>query len=339
MIIERQTELKLLNIAYAAAEHVFFIGPPGTAKSLTVQKWAEASEKSFFRVLMTRFTTPDEVFGPISIPDLQQGRVVRNTEGFLPSAEIAFLDETFKASSSILNALLTIMEERIYFQNGTPTPARTRTVVGASNELPEEDGLEALYDRFLFRHEVAPVKDRMALLRLAAGQTVGHPVVAAQEVDIERVSISDNILNTIADLAARIEREIGIKISDRRLVKSVKAVRAAAALDGADEVENRHLWVLSHIFVRTPGDYRVSDLVFEAARPYLAEARRLVREAEQQFAEIDPNKPDALLAWAKATTTIKKRLEELANKDEEVNSIAEAFTVFRQQQLARAIEA
>ncbi len=157
-LIERDVAVRLALLAALAGEHLLLVGPPGTAKSFIARRLRQAfKDAPYFERLLTRFSVPEELFGPLSIKGLEEDRYERLTASYLPTASVAFLDEIFKANSAILNALLTLLNER-KFDNGA---GRERTplvaVVGASNELPEGEELDALFDRFLLRLHVGPV--------------------------------------------------------------------------------------------------------------------------------------------------------------------------------------
>src|SRR5579859_907122 len=143
--------IRLLLVAAVAGEHAVLIGPPGTAKSALIRTFARMMQASYFEYLLTRFTEPNEIFGPVDIGAFREGRYERRTEGMLPEAEIVFLDEVFKSNSAILNALLTLLNERRYTSGGRVQKCPLLSAFGASNEVPSDETLTAIYDRFLLR--------------------------------------------------------------------------------------------------------------------------------------------------------------------------------------------
>src|SRR3954454_23010958 len=143
--------IRLLLIATLAGEHAVLIGPPGTAKSALIRMFARLLHAQYFEYLLTRFTEPNEIFGPVDIAAFREGRYQRRIEGMLPEAEIVFLDEVFKSNSAILNALLTLLNERKYTSGGTVLKTPLLSCFGASNEVPGDENLTAIFDRFLLR--------------------------------------------------------------------------------------------------------------------------------------------------------------------------------------------
>lgn len=159
--VNRALEVELMGVCAAAQEPLLFVGLPGTAKSDLVLKWVQSVgvDDAYFEYMLTKFTEPSEVLGPIDIDLLKQGRFVRRTQGKLPEAKVAFLDEVFKSNSAILNLLLTIVNERKFYQDGRPIPVPLQVLFGATNDIPDQGELDALSDRFILKVETRPVKD------------------------------------------------------------------------------------------------------------------------------------------------------------------------------------
>src|SRR5690349_21751995 len=160
--VEKQHLIDLMVIAAVAQEPLLIVGPPGTAKSDLVLKFKDAlgvPDEDYFEYMLTRFTEPSEIIGPIDINQLRDGRYVRREQGKLPTARLAFLDEIFKSNSAILNILLTIINERKFYQDGVPQPVRLRVLFAATNEVPEQGELAALKDRFVLKAESRSVQD------------------------------------------------------------------------------------------------------------------------------------------------------------------------------------
>src|SRR3989442_2492284 len=173
----RQTFLERADLidgalsALLASHHILIIGPPGTAKSMLADEICRRIEgANYFQWLLTRFSTPEEVFGAVSLKALEQDEYRRVTAHKLPEANIAFLDEIFKANSSILNAILTLINERLFHNGKEIAPVPLLTLFGASNELPEDDELMAVYDRFLLRFVVNYIAEDFRFLRMLESQ-------------------------------------------------------------------------------------------------------------------------------------------------------------------------
>src|SRR5258707_10528112 len=152
--VERDEIVDLIALAAVAGEHLFLLGPPGTAKSALIRAFAQAVRGRYFEYLLTRFSEPNELFGPIDLVRLREGTVATVTTGMLPEAEFVFLDELFNANSAILNNLLTVLNERIYRRGAEVHRLQVLSLFSASNHLPEDDALRALFDRFLLRCHV-----------------------------------------------------------------------------------------------------------------------------------------------------------------------------------------
>jgi MoxR-like ATPase len=261
-LVERDVAIRLALIAALAGEHLLMVGPPGTAKSLVARRLHLAFDQaSYFERLLTRFTVPEELFGPLSIKGLEEDRYERLTSSYLPTASIAFLDEIFKANSAILNALLTLLNER-EFDNGTKRErAPLIAVVGASNELPEGEELDALFDRFLLRLHVGPVSKSAfpTLLGLRGEPTPGtvaaHRLSAADLVAVQRaaqaVAVPDDVVALLCDLRDWCIAQ-GVEVSDRRWRKVVKLLQVSALTNGRQAVSIWDCWLLQHCLWNEP---------------------------------------------------------------------------------------
>lgn len=297
-VVERDAEVRSLLVALVAGEHVLLLGPPGTAKSLLAKLLCGAigNADGLFELLMTKYTVPEEVFGPYSLAGLERDEYRRVLAGYLATADVAFLDEIFKANSSILNALLSVLNERVFDNGGVRGTVPLRLCVGASNELAQDDGLAALSDRFLLKHWVAPIKERASRKRLlgsaaepAVTTKLSNADVDALRVAAEAVAIPDDVLDLVLDLGESLEREHGITASDRRWRRAMRLVRASAALDGRDRVIPRDLSILTHALWRTTDERAaVAASVATAVSPKLGEAIKLYDAAVELYGKMDP---------------------------------------------------
>src|SRR5207247_2258238 len=160
--VSKQDLIDLMLVAAVAQEPLLLVGPPGTAKSDLVLKFKDAlgiADEDYFEYMLTRFTEPSEIIGPIDINQLREGKYIRREQGKLPTARLAFLDEIFKSNSAILNILLTIINERKFYQDGVPQPVELRVLFAATNEIPELGELAALKDRFVLKAESRSVQE------------------------------------------------------------------------------------------------------------------------------------------------------------------------------------
>jgi len=258
---ERDAEINGSLLALLSGEHVLLLGPPGTAKTLLANKICETIEGgNFFHYLLTRFSTPEEVFGPLSLKALENDEFSRRVEGYLPTAHIALLDEIFKANSSILNSLLTVLNERKYHNGKEVLDVPLFSVFGASNELPEEDeSLEALYDRFLFRYSVDYIQHEENLEALIFENTEDFlPSTKLSIEDIREIRKKARDMRVDPEVRAIIRglrRELknsNIFVSDRRWKKIINVLRVASAVNGHTSVNRMTVVLLQHMLWDLP---------------------------------------------------------------------------------------
>lgn len=255
-LVGKDEIIEVLGVALAAGENTFLLGPPGTGKSALVHEIASRLSGQSFDYLLTRFTEPSELFGPFDLRKLKEGDLVTNTEGMLPEADFVFLDELLNANSAILNSLLSALNERIFRRGRETVPLPMLLAVGASNRLPDDDALAALFDRFLLRVVCDNVDDDGLPAVLEAGwkREQSHRVDVTMSIDDVRILIAHT---TNVDLSGvrpaylqliRRLRRAGMPLSDRRAVRLQRLVAASAVLCGRDVADVSDLWIMRYIW-------------------------------------------------------------------------------------------
>lgn len=248
----------LLGISLIARENAFLLGPPGTAKSAIIRMLSNGIEDgNNFEYLLTRFTEPNEIFGPFDIRKLKDGELITNTEGMMPEASMVFLDEIFNANSAILNSLLMALNERIFRRGKETRKLPALMFVGASNVLPEDETLNALLDRFLIRVKCDYVNPDLLESVLTEGWKLQRddnapmPTITPAEIkELQRLSKTIDLMpirKQYVDLIHNL-RNTGIKISDRRAVKIQNLLVASALICGRTETIISDLWVMKYIW-------------------------------------------------------------------------------------------
>ncbi|WJQ78988.1 AAA family ATPase [Brevibacillus brevis] len=268
--LERSELIRLLMLGIMSGENALLIGPPGTAKSQLARSASQLfGSEHWFEYLLTRFTTPDEIFGPVSLQQLKLDQYVRKTAGYLPNAQFAFLDEIFKANSAILNALLSILNERVYFNGREKEEVPLQFLIAASNELPDDDDqLTALYDRFLFRYEVHYLKHAASYERMFSLPTTPLPVVFSL-YDVKDIQVAAKqvvIPETIIYFLYRLKQDLEAKeyvLSDRRWSKIANVWRTSAALHGREQLTIWDTVFTPHMLWNVPEDLPVMQEAFE----------------------------------------------------------------------------
>ena len=265
--VDKQPIVDLMTVCAVAQEPLLLVGPPGTAKSELAVKFQEAlglGPGDYFEYTLTRFTEPSELFGPMDLDALRAGRFLRRVQGKLPTARVAFLDEVFQSSSAILNSLLTLLQERKFYQDGEAVPARLRVLFAATNELPEPGDLVALNDRFALKIPCTSVADARFLDLIDSGLASqsardlgqrpwveGHATLEDFEAAHRHLATQfawrgespegaplrdrdrffpEPLLRELARLLRTVNREDGVVVSDRKVVKLYRLLRAHAWL-------------------------------------------------------------------------------------------------------------
>lgn len=268
--IGRQQLAELIILAAIAKEHLLVIGPPGTAKSAVVRRMARIMDGNYFEYLLGRFTEPSELFGTVNLKKLREGSVETDTQGMLPEAEIAFLDEVFLGSTAILNTLLGILNERKFRRGHTQIDCPLKICIGASNSLPEDEGLAAFADRFLIRLFIEPIADSFIEDLLVGGWqaefTHVDSVLSLNELSemsehLKNVNL-DHIIPFFAD-AIRLLRQSGIVLTDRRVVKTLKLIAAAALVNGRLEAQKQDIWPLFYVLPTKDMQQRGQEILKE----------------------------------------------------------------------------
>ncbi|MCJ2377069.1 DUF3763 domain-containing protein [Vibrio sp. ZSDZ34] len=319
-VYEREETIKLSLLSALAGESVFLLGPPGIAKSLIAKRLIQAfDDNSYFEYLMTRFSTPEEVFGPLSIQELKDnGRYLRLTQGYLPTAQVVFLDEIWKAGPAILNTLLTVVNEKT-FKNGSEIErVPMRLLITASNELPDHDsGLDALYDRILLRLYVSPIKSKQnfkSMLTVGTFQEVPIPndlkisdtEYYAWQRAFENIPLNNHFFDKLYLLKTQLESKLAESalsdsdqyISDRRWKKAIKLIKACAFFSGRDELSTIDILILENCLWNTPQSREVVTQViqsFATNEVYsLDRVRGVIEHYHDEMSEIQQELEDKL---------------------------------------------
>ncbi|AHI54167.1 two-component regulator system yien regulator component protein [Spiroplasma sabaudiense Ar-1343] len=263
-LYEREEAARLTILAMFAGESIFLYGKPGLGKS-NLAKLIKSTVKDgkIFEYLMNKYSTPDEIFGPLDIDKLTQGEYLRKIEGYLPSADIVFLDEIWKAGPSIQNTLLTIINEKEFRNGSRVLSVPLKLLISASNEFPDENqGLEALYDRFLIRYEMEPIRDFDNIVKmvnneesesitleksdLITPQMINEIIQVVDNKTASKIIFSSEVLEFIEKLKINIEGKTGIYISDRRWKKILRLMKVSAVCSNRTTVEMVDTFIVNH---------------------------------------------------------------------------------------------
>ncbi|MFN3017098.1 ATPase RavA domain-containing protein [Vibrio coralliilyticus] len=360
-VYEREDTIKMCLLAALAGESVFLLGPPGIAKSLIAKRLIQAFDNSsYFEYLMTRFSTPEEVFGPLSIQELKDnGRYLRLTEGYLPTAQVVFLDEIWKAGPAILNTLLTVVNEKT-FKNGSDVErVPMRLLVSASNELPDEDsGLEALYDRMLVRIFVNRIQNKQnfkSMLTVGTPQEAQIPeglAITDEEYhlwqsELEKLELSDEVFEKLYELKEMLEQsategmgvdvsDTDMYVSDRRWKKAVKLLKASAYFNGRDSVNPLDLLLLQDCLWNSPESREVVQRVVKEFALKQAfdqqEVEQQISLCREELAEVQEELESEfgiMLSMESTTGLLKKQIHSYDISDAKSYKVGSAFDLVK----------
>ena len=314
-IFEKEEAIRLAFLTSIAEESIILLGPPGVAKSLIARKLKYAfREGTSFEYLMSRFSTPDEIFGPVSIKKLKdEDKYERITHKYLPEASIVFLDEIWKAGPAIQNALLTILNEKIYRNGEQEIKVNIRGILAASNEVPaENEGVDALWDRFLVRYAIAEIKSNQNFLKMITATNdvykdsvpenlkISNEELTAWGPIIENIEIPEEVLSTIQLLKNKLEEhnqqqaqaERHFKIYDRRWKKIIRLLRASAFLHERSKVNLMDCFLMVHCLWHSPEQMSLlanmlSDIIRQHGYSIALNLQPLRKEIQELESEVE----------------------------------------------------
>lgn len=342
---ERESVIRSLLVTILAKQHSLLLGPPGAAKSaLARELTARVDGANYWEILLSKFSTPPQIFGPVDVAALtKDGEYRQIFEGHATTAHIAFIDEVFKCGDAALNSMLSFLNERSYHPEAGGDPVRCSLIaaITASNELPQTDALEAMFDRLLVRIEVSYIKDPSnfaSFLRSAVdGRHTSHPTTItlselreATEQDVPAVDVPDSVIEQICTLRAQLRRS-EITVSDRRWGQAVRLLQASAYLDGRDEVTAEDLVILKDVLweqisQRSNVEREVLTMVNPDAREAL-DFLDAINEAATELDAMSGQSAEKLSAWGfKANQDLKRAAGRLDDMKAEAQAAGRSAT-------------
>ena len=308
--MEREEIVRGLLVTAIARGNMLILGAPGAAKTAIAETLSRQLGGNFFSRLLTKVSAPEELFGPLSLKALENDQYKRVTKGKLPEADVAVIDEVFKCNSAVLNTLLPIMNERVYFDDSSiPKPIPLQVLVGLSNELPDggvNGELAALWDRFDLKYIVDYVKDERnfaTMLKLSNGKpstTISLQELQGAQQQAEQVYISDDTINALVRLWKELKSQ-GFIISDRRFRNCLRFLKAHAWLEGRNVVADDDIVILSNMLWTDPEQIKQSKkIVMGFANPLTVKANEIFDGAFELAAKLKET-PDSAERTGMAT--------------------------------------
>jgi MoxR-like ATPase len=325
-LFERENEVRSILLGAASGKHVLLLGPPGTGKSMLAELFSKhISGATYFQWLLNRTSDPSELLGPISIKAMEKDQFLRKPAGKLPEAHIAFIDEIFKSNSATLNILLPLMNEGIWYNDGVPQKAQLKVAIGASNEFPEDEELDAFFDRFIFRHWVSYVGDsqnqanmlKNSALSRAGKLNTNRTILTLEELEavqahVNTIAVTDPAINALLKLQFELKKK-DIHISDRRLNTCLHVMQANAAMDGRNQVDPDDMEPLTYVLWERKEDVEdIAAQITKMMNPFKDKVNSAYREAMQMQSDVMAivDKTDR----ANKAIDVRNVLEKLANK-------------------------
>lgn len=344
--LEREELVDAALCALISGEPMLIVGPPGTAKSAIARDICSAIGGEFFQWMLTRFTVPEELFGPLSLKALEQDKYVRVTTGKLPKAHLVFMDEVGKASTSISNTLLTVMNERVFYNDGKAEPVPMLAMFGASNEIPNSEELGAFYDRFVLRFFVNGLREDSSVESLfRMGTPAPMPSVKMDDViklreAAGKVAIPDDVIAALIKLRRGVEKA-GILVSDRKWRQCIRLIQAQAAIAGRTKAEIEDGLILQHVLWSTAEQIpQVRKLVNGAMNPLGEKVQEVIDSLNAISASsVKPGQEEQAVEVVKKFNHGIKQLRDLGKGNPKIAALIKNFIEKRDEISSRMLSA
>ncbi len=327
-LIERGDATDLVLTGLLAGENAVIVGPPGAAKTMLMEAVGRWMKGRVFYSLLTKFTQPEEIFGPLDVVALANSRFRRLTALKLPECDLWIPDEVFKGSTAILNTTLRALNERKFENDGQVIDIPLLMALGCSNEWPDGNDsgkeLSALMDRFLLRMNIKAIGSPTGRKRLLwttdhtpqLSTTITRDEILQARKEVASIPWQSKSMDTMEKILHSL-REGGISPGDRRQYKSINAVRAYAYLNGATEVAPEHLEILQHILWNDPVDHpkKCAEIVTKLANPQGAMIMGMMLETDTIMESVKPGDLQTSMAASRKLQEIRTKLDNMKDSD------------------------